>query len=1089
MPYIGQPPVSGDTTKSFRLLDNLASFTLSFDATSSSVVDTSANTLTFANHRFVTAQRVTYDDGGGTAIGGLTDGTAYFIIKVDQNTIQLASSASNANNGTAISLSSGAVGSHTLNLAFDGTNTKFKATYANGTKAKISRAGQLLISINGVLQQAQESSTPTLGFGLDSDSTIVFSQAPVSTDVLFGQILADTITNFDTQDNTLDVFTGDGSTTTFNLSKKPASNNDILVTLDGVVQYPTTTSTSNAYSVTESTLTFTAAPADGVAIQVRHIGFAGATSSAVTGLYGRTGNVTLSSSDDDITVGNVTAGIITATSFGSISGTTASFSGNVSVGGTLTYEDVTNIDSVGLITARNGVKFGTSGTTVFGDSNGIGIGTTNPSYLVDAHTSSGNAQLRVKSGGDLAQIFLESTDTSGYSQINFADADSSNIGMLQYFHSDNHMEFTVNGSEAARFDSSGRLLIGTSSSRIGGLLQVESTGSSNDRLHHLSHNTNTSESAVLRLIKSRGTTAGAVTAVQNDDNLGYLVFTGTDGTGNIDGAYISGEVNGTPATNNVPTDLLFWTNSGAASPTERMRLNKNGQLMINTTTKGVADADTLTLASGSSTGITIRSSTSGNGNVFFSDATSGVAQYDGFIQYQHSSQVLKFGTASTEGMRLDSSGRLLIGTTTEGHPSGDDLTLATTANTGLTIRSGTSNYGAIFFSDGTSGNDEYRGYIEYEHSNNYIRFGTNAAERMRIDSSGRLLVNHTSDTAPDGFESKIQTVGTDYRGGSLSIRRDGSNSSGPALVLTKSRSSSVGGNTVVQDGDSLGSVWFYGADGNDTNQAGAKIECQVDDTPGSNDMPGRLVFATTTNATASPSERMRITNPGYLKVSNSASYNDAGAAYHEFVQSGSSVNMLFRTTKSNTAATQVQFGVDRAATSAYWFIQGVSSWTGSADTEFYIRGDGNAYADGSWTGGGADYAEYFEWSDGNTEAEDRRGISVVLDGDKIREAVAGEEPIGVISGNPSVVGDGDVDRWKGKYLHDDYGSYVLDEDGYRQLNPDYDSSVEYVQREDRAEWDTVGLMGKLRVRKGQVTGTRWIKMRDVSNTVEEWLVR
>ena len=162
---------------------------------------------------------------------------------------------------------------------------------------------------------------------------------------------------------------------------------------------------------------------------------------------------------------------------------------------------------------------------------------------------------------------------------------------------------------------------------------------------------------------------------------------------------------------------------------------------------------------------------------------------------------------------------------------------------------------------------------------------------------------------------------------------------------------------------------------------------------------------------------------------------------------------------------------------------------GTADTEFYIRGDGNAFADGSWSGGGADYAEYFEWSDGNTEAEDRRGISVVLDGDKIREAVAGEEPIGVVSGNPSVVGDADVDRWKGKYLRDDYGSYVLDEDGYRQLNPDYDSDVEYVQREDRAEWDTVGLMGKLRIRKGQVTGTRWIKMRDVSDTVEEWLVR
>ena len=96
----------------------------------------------------------------------------------------------------------------------------------------------------------------------------------------------------------------------------------------------------------------------------------------------------------------------------------------------------------------------------------LGLGTNNPSYLIDAHTSSGNAQLRVKSGGDLSQLILESTDTSGYSQINFADAGSNNIGMLQYFHSDNHMEFTVNGSEAARIDSSGNLNIVSSTSSL-----------------------------------------------------------------------------------------------------------------------------------------------------------------------------------------------------------------------------------------------------------------------------------------------------------------------------------------------------------------------------------------------------------------------------------------------------------------------------------------------------------------------------------------------------------------------------------------------------------------------------------------------
>jgi len=881
MPYIGQPPVSGDTTKSFRLLDNLASFTLSFDATSSSVVDTSANTLTFANHRFVTAQRVTYADGGGTAIGGLTDGTAYFIIKVDQNTIQLASSASNANNGTAISLSSGAVGSHTLNLAFDGTNTKFKATYANGTKAKISRAGQLLISINGVLQQAQESSTPTLGFGLDSDSTIVFSQAPVSTDVLFGQILADTITNFDTQDNTLDVFTGDGSTVNFNLSKKPASNNDILVTLDGVVQYPTTTSTSNAYSVTESTLTFTAAPADGVAIQVRHIGFAGATSSAVTGLYGRTGNVTLSSSDDDITVGNVTAGIITATSYGSISGTTASFSGNVSIGGTLTYEDVTNIDAVGLITARSGVKFGASGTTVQGTSTGIGIGTDNPSRLLELAQSNSTAYSATDFDKDYHALRLRNYTSDKSVGIQFVIGNNGEAAITAHEEDadgDTTLAFGVRNSgsraERMRIDSGGRLLIGNSSSRLGGLLQVESVGSGSDRLHSLTNNSNDSIPAVLKFVKSRGTGVGDVTSVVNDDGLGYISFTGTDGTGNIDGAYISAEVNGTPATNNVPTDLLFWTNSGAASPTERMRLDKNGQLMLNTTTPGVADADELTLASGSSTGMTIRSSSSGNGNVFFSDTTSGTGQYDGFIQYQHSTQALKFGTATSEGMRLDSAGRLLIGTTTEGGADADDLTVANSSSGGITIRTGTSGNGSLFFSDGTSGADEYRGYVQYSHSSDYLTLGTNASERMRIDSSGRLLVGVTSrrnNFFDSTVSSLIQAEGTTISNSAISVILNAADdTSGSGLILARSRGSTVGSSTLVGNNAPLGAIYFQGADGTEFVE-GARIQAFVDGTPGDNDMPTRLVFSTTADGGDSETERMRITHGGIISIADAFS--------------------------------------------------------------------------------------------------------------------------------------------------------------------------------------------------------------------------
>ena len=384
MAYLGNQPVVGDSANTFKLLDDISSFTLTFDGSSASVVSVANNTLTFANHRFVTGQRVTYGKGGGTVITGLTDATAYFIIKVDQNTIKLATNASNAASSTAIDLTGlGAGTSHTLKVAFDGVNTKFKATHTSGIKSKISRAAQISLSINGVIQQPQDTSSPTVGYGVEADSTIVFSTAPVATDKVFGSFIGEVAPSFDLTDNTVDNFTGDGSTTTFTLSRETPSSQDVLVTLDGVTQHPSDASTTRSYSVVNQGLTFTSAPANGVAIQARHIGFAGATTSAVTGFYGRTGNVALTSADD-ISVSNVSAGIITATTFGG----NPSFTGSVSIGGTLTYEDVTNIDSVGLITARNGIVVG-SGITLSKDGDIFATGVTTTGSLVSNGAVSG----------------------------------------------------------------------------------------------------------------------------------------------------------------------------------------------------------------------------------------------------------------------------------------------------------------------------------------------------------------------------------------------------------------------------------------------------------------------------------------------------------------------------------------------------------------------------------------------------------------------------------------------------------------------------------------------------------------------------
>ena len=594
MAYLGNAPVVGDSTNSFRLLDDIASFTLTFDATDTSVVSISGDTLSFTNHRFVTGQKVTYTDGGGTAIGGLTDGTSYFIIKVDQNTIKLATNASNAASSTAIDLTSGAAGgSHTLKVAFDGVNTKFKATFNNGKKAKISRAGQISLSINGVIQQPQDSSSPSVGYGVEADSTIVFSTAPVATDVVFGTFIGEVAASFDIEDNTIDNFTGDGSTTIFNLSKEVPSSQDVLVTLDGVTQYPSDASTTRAYSVIGQTLTFVSAPADGVAIQARHIGFAGATSSEVTGFYGRTGNVALKSTDD-IAFQNASAGIITASKFvgelvGVVTATDffvsgiATFASDVGIAGTLTYEDVTNIDSVGLITARNGIVVG-SGITLSKDGDIFATGvTTSTSFTGTLNTA---AQPNVTSLGTLTSLDVSgglgiaeslfhtgdtdtrvaftaadtiSLETGGSQRLSIGSNGNVNIitGDLVLPDAISHREdlntkirfpaadtiaAETGGSERLRINSNGQVTIGNNFTQTSRLLYVENTLADGGEIAYIGNNDGSS-------------------------NYGGLIISAgeTDRECRLESAWGN-------------SFMTFYTNDGSAS--ERFRIGSSGQIGI-----------------------------------------------------------------------------------------------------------------------------------------------------------------------------------------------------------------------------------------------------------------------------------------------------------------------------------------------------------------------------------------------------------------------------------------------------------------------------------------------------------------------------
>ena len=466
MPYLGNQHIVGDSVNNFKVLDDISSFTATFDGSASSVVSTANETIKVLKHRFVQGQRVVYNNGGGSNIGGLTSGTAYYVIEDTAHTIKLATNPSNAASLTAINLNAvGGGTSHTLNVAFDGVNTKFRITHGNGNRPRFHHATQLNIAINNVIQRPNnDANNFTEGYAVEVRDIIVFKTAPTVNDIFFGSLTGETRGRFDIQEHVVDNFTGDGSTKVFVLSQIAPNNQTLLVTLNGVIQHPTTDGVTRSYSVVSgesNQIEFTTAPALGVEIQVRHLGFAGATSSAVTGFYGRTGNVGLNA-DDHITIGDITprninsSGIITARSFvGSganltgidatsvkdsggnvkiqaqasgavytgihtfttLKSTSADFSGNVSIGGTLTYEDVKNVDAVGIITAREGI--------FIPDNKEVKIGNTasNPDIKIFHQSSSNHSfidnttgNLYIRGGGQV--ISLQATNVSHSVQCN-----------------------------------------------------------------------------------------------------------------------------------------------------------------------------------------------------------------------------------------------------------------------------------------------------------------------------------------------------------------------------------------------------------------------------------------------------------------------------------------------------------------------------------------------------------------------------------------------------------------------------------------------------------------------------------------------
>jgi hypothetical protein len=203
----------------------------------------------------------------------------------------------------------------------------------------------------------------------------------------------------------------------------------------------------------------------------------------------------------------------------------------------------------------------------------VGIGTTSPGFTVHANRSTA-VDTFYGSQNSLA-LSLFGTDSAG--------------GTVVYNGSAYPIQFSTNGTERARIDSLGRLLVGTSSARANLFnsatsagMQVEGTSNSTASAL-IARNSNDAAPPILFFAKSRGTTIGSNVVAANNDEVALLTFQGSDGTEFVEAASISAQIDGTPGANDMPGRLVFSTTAdGASSPTERMRIDSAGALKTST---------------------------------------------------------------------------------------------------------------------------------------------------------------------------------------------------------------------------------------------------------------------------------------------------------------------------------------------------------------------------------------------------------------------------------------------------------------------------------------------------------------------------